>query len=106
MTVGTKDRGGVRPVPDATRFQRRIERPSRGRQTWTTVPQWATLTAGELDVLPVGTRRSVRFLPGVYVGLIRTEHGWTLLRRCGIPSEALTDLRSAPRVPIDPEPEQ
>jgi hypothetical protein len=67
------------------------------------VPEWRALTGDELDALPVGTRRTVAFVPGVYVGLVKTHEGWTLLARYRIPGDALAGLRSAPRVPIDPE---
>ncbi len=103
MTAANEPRDESHPVPNAARFRKRTEPLSRGRQTWTTLPAWVTLTAHELDALPVGARRSVSFVPGVYVGLVRTEYGWTLLTRHGIPSDALAGIRSAPRVPIDPE---
>ena len=104
MTAEPARRDSVRPVPDASRFQKGAERrPWRGRSTWTTVPDWRALTGDELDALPVGTRRTVAFVPGEYVGLVRTHEGWTLLARHRIQSDALAGLRSAPRVLMDPE---
>ncbi len=93
----------LRPVPNAAAFRRRIERPQRGRQVYTTVPAWTRPTADDLHAMPKGTRRTVAFVPGVFVTLVKTEDGWTLLARHRIPSDALAGLRSAPRVPIDPE---
>lgn len=104
MTAVREHRDSVRPVPDASRFQKAAERrPWRGRSTWTTVPDWQALTGDELDGLPVGTRRTVAFPPGVYVGLVRTQEGWTLLARHRIASDELAGLRSAPRVLMEPQ---
>lgn len=102
MTATAEPTEGVPPMPDAARF-RPIERPQRGRQTYTTVPTWTRPTSDDLDALPVGTRRTAAFVPGVFVTLLKTDEGWTLLARHRIPGDVLAGLRSAPRVPIDPE---
>lgn len=71
------------------------------RVRWTTLSDRATLTCPEVSRLPIGSRRSVEFLPGVFVTVLKTSSGWVLLSRAGISDHALAGQRSASRVPVD-----
>ena len=92
-----------RPVPDAARFRPPRIPPS--RIIWTTDPSgWAVLDEDQLAELPAEGRRTLAIAPGVYVTLVKVEDGtFTLLHRKGIPAHALAGMRTAPRVPIDPD---
>ncbi|MQA35963.1 hypothetical protein [Modestobacter roseus] len=66
--------------------------------------EWAELDEQELTALPPNSRRTLEAAPGLYVTLIKGPTGtWTLMNRQGISSRLLAGLRTAPRVPIDPD---
>lgn len=92
-----------RPVPDAARFQPRYSGSQHSGQRLTTVPVWTAPTAAEWDDMPIGTRRAARLGPALYVTLLRDHDGWRLLPRPRLVGADLEGLRSAPRVPLDPD---
>ena len=91
------------PGTVAARFRPPQTAPS--KIIWTTVPTgWARLDELQLAELPTEGRRTLAIAPGVYVTLVKVEDGtFTLLHRKGIPARALAGMRTAPRVPIDPD---
>lgn len=97
-----------RPVPNAAHFRLRpvAAEPVEPVEpvVWTTLVEWAELDERELAALPTDTRRTLKAGPGLYLHVIKMPSGsWTLMNRRGISSRVLAGMRTAPRVPIDPE---
>ncbi len=108
MTTLTTD---TRPVPDGSRFRRRVERdrltpppprPVRVRK-WETVPEWSTPTAEEWEAMPNGTRLAFTAGEYLYLTLERRGERWTVHARTEVPSRALAGLCVAPRVRVHDE---
>lgn len=105
MTTVTTD---SHPLPNASRFRRRIERvkptappprPVRLR-TWETLPEWSTPSVEEWEAMPNGTRLAFTAGESLHLPLERRGKRWTVHARTEVPARALVGLACAPRVRV------